>query len=70
MRTKRCINNMEEEFNLKISYPRERQGCDICKIDRETEGFVGFLGHVLWVCGACMNKISPKSKVMRVKLRA
>lgn len=59
---------MAEEFKPKISYPRERHGCDICKIDKETERFVGFLGHVLWVCGDCMNKISPKSKVMRVKL--
>lgn len=48
-----------KNITLSTTKHRMRYGCDYCK-KREvaTEGFIGFNGNVLWICGKCFKKLS------------
>lgn len=43
-----------EKISLEVEHPRVRDGCDYCHKDPPTECFIGFRGHVLWVCERCI----------------
>ena len=46
---------------LSVKKHRNRIGCDICKKKSiPTEGFIGYCGNILWICGKCFKKITMK----------
>lgn len=49
-----------KNINLSVKNFRDRIGCDICKKDTSTEGFIGYLGNVLWICSKCFKLITKK----------
>ena len=40
----------------------KRYGCDYCKRDMPTEKFIGYCGHILWICGQCIKKLQKPPK--------
>jgi hypothetical protein len=47
-----------EKHELVVVDARVRDGCDKCHTDQPTERFVGFLGHVLWICDECFHEMT------------
>ncbi len=58
MTKKYQTENKSWKGNFKVTKHRNRtNGCDYCKQDVPTQGFVGFNGDALWICGECFKKL-------------